>query len=73
MSKSSYALEQQAMQIMTKFCAPQRYDVTGTDTVTEIDGAYSSGYGNLYGTSYEKSNSPMLHFECVDGPAPSSL
>jgi hypothetical protein len=63
----SGAVHKQANDIMKKFCAPQIPEITGTDSVSEIDGSYSSPHPFLKDSvSYDRREAPLLHFECVD-------
>jgi hypothetical protein len=58
-------VQRQAAEIMEQFCAPQKYEIVGTDQVSEIQGAYASPF-QRGAVNYGYKESPLVHFECVD-------
>lgn len=59
------AARNMAPKVMANFCKPQRYEIVGTDSVSEIEGAYANPM--IKGAvNYGYTDSPLVHFECVD-------
>lgn len=53
-------VQEQAEKIMTEFCAPEKYQLVGTDRQDQVEGAYA----NKWGTSYQYQSMLYIHFEC---------